>query len=545
MPPADLELRPSSIAGRGVFAVSELAEGTAVDGPLNHSCDPNVWFVGDVLVTRRVVAADEELTYDYSTGSTEVTLYLPLRDVPVPAGDRRRRLADPPVAAALRRPLRPVRPAAHRRGPIGSSPCRVPATPTSARPGRSPRRRCGRSPVRTRSSTCRSRTWSRPSTRCAPARADFAVVAIENSVEGAVTVVLDTLSAGDLMMVREIVVPVSFSLAARDAVPLPDVRRVAAHPHAWAQCRRWLAANLPDAVHVPETSNTVAAQLLADPNRAADFDAALVPPSALTHYPLTVLVDQVADNAAAVTRFVVVGHPGELPAPTGADKTVARRAPARQRGRRAVDDARAVRHARGQPVPDRIAPDRRRARPLPVLDRRRRPHRRTTDGRGVDGSASHVPGRAFPRLVPARRTASPTRSGAGRAPATSMRPDGGSPAWISAPANPESVAASAAHGHVRHDKLHEHQRQVADVADRRPVGRLAPGTAERDNDRTEPLRRRRHRIHLERAADEVGVRRTLGRRPGRRCGASSCRASCWACAPDTVTARGPCATRTG
>ena len=58
-----------------MFAVSELAEGTAVDGPLNHSCDPNVWFVGDVLVTRRVVAADEELTYDYSTGSTEVTLF--------------------------------------------------------------------------------------------------------------------------------------------------------------------------------------------------------------------------------------------------------------------------------------------------------------------------------------------------------------------------------------------------------------------------------------------------------------------------------------
>ena len=47
-------------------------------------------------------------------------------------------------------------------------------------------------------------------------RADFAVVAIENSVEGAVTVVLDTLSTGDLAIVREVLVPVSFSLAARD-----------------------------------------------------------------------------------------------------------------------------------------------------------------------------------------------------------------------------------------------------------------------------------------------------------------------------------------
>jgi prephenate dehydratase len=151
--------------------------------------------------------------------------------------------------------------------------------------------------------------------------ADFAVVAIENSVEGAVTVVLDTLAAGDLVMVREILVPVSFSLAARDGVQLADVRRVAAHPHAWAQCRRWLAKHLPEVVHVPQTSNTVAAQVLVDRSEPVAFDAALVPPAALEHYPLTVLADQVSDNAAAVTRFVVVARPGEVPAPTGADKT--------------------------------------------------------------------------------------------------------------------------------------------------------------------------------------------------------------------------------
>ncbi len=151
--------------------------------------------------------------------------------------------------------------------------------------------------------------------------ADFAVVAIENSVEGAVTVVLDTLSTGDLAIVREVLVPVSFSLAARPGVPLSDVRRVAAHPHAWAQCRGWLMANLPQVEHISQTSNTIAAQQLAEPGRAVDFDAALVPPAALEHYPLQVLVEQVADNAAAVTRFVVVGRPGDVPAPTGADKT--------------------------------------------------------------------------------------------------------------------------------------------------------------------------------------------------------------------------------
>src|SRR6478752_296448 len=54
--------------------------------------------------------------------------------------------------------------------------------------------------------------------------ADFAVVAIENSVEGAVTAVLDTLSAGDLVVVREILVPVSFCLAARDRRELSEIR---------------------------------------------------------------------------------------------------------------------------------------------------------------------------------------------------------------------------------------------------------------------------------------------------------------------------------
>lgn len=152
--------------------------------------------------------------------------------------------------------------------------------------------------------------------------ADFAVVAIENSVEGAVTAVLDTLATGTpLVMVREVLVPVSFSLAARSTLGLADVRRVAAHPHAWAQCRGWLSAQVPNAAHVPSPSNTASAAALADPSVDVGFDAALVPPPAVAAYGLVALADGVADNSAAVTRFVVVGRPGDVPAPTGADKT--------------------------------------------------------------------------------------------------------------------------------------------------------------------------------------------------------------------------------
>lgn len=163
--------------------------------------------------------------------------------------------------------------------------------------------------------------------------ADFAVVAIESTVEGGVTATLDSLAVGEpLVLLREVLVPVDFTLAAAPGTALADVRRVAAHPHAWVQCRRWLTAHLPGAVHVPATSNTAPAALIADSladtsegDPAAGlqlgFDAALVPPAAVGSYGLAVLAEHVADNPSLVTRFVVVGLPGEVPPATGADKT--------------------------------------------------------------------------------------------------------------------------------------------------------------------------------------------------------------------------------
>ena len=152
--------------------------------------------------------------------------------------------------------------------------------------------------------------------------ADFAVVAIESSVEGGVNAVLDSLAIGDpLVILREMLVPVTFTLAARPGTALAGVRRISAHPHAWAQCRRWLRANLPDVVHVPATSNTAPAALLAGTRRDPGFDGALVPSPSVATYGLATLAEHVSDNESAVTRFVLVGRPGNLPAPTGADKT--------------------------------------------------------------------------------------------------------------------------------------------------------------------------------------------------------------------------------
>ncbi|MCC2318861.1 prephenate dehydratase [Cellulomonas sp. zg-Y138] len=158
-------------------------------------------------------------------------------------------------------------------------------------------------------------------------QADFAVVAIESTAEGGVTATLDALAVGEpLVLLREMLVPVGFTLVAAPGVRLEDVRRISAHPHAWVQCRRWLAEHVPGAVHVPATSNTAPAALIAEQVASGGgpqlaFDAALVPPPAVAHYGLEVLAEHVEDNDRAVTRFVLVGRPGEVPPPTGADKT--------------------------------------------------------------------------------------------------------------------------------------------------------------------------------------------------------------------------------
>lgn len=155
-------------------------------------------------------------------------------------------------------------------------------------------------------------------------QADFAVVPIENSVEGGVNVTLDTLGASrePLVIVGEVVVPVAFVLAVVPGTRLEDVRRISTHPHAWAQCRGWVARELDGAVHVPATSTAAAASLLAERGREkAGYDAALCSALSAEHYGLEALAEGVADNPHAVTRFVVVSRPGQLPEPTGADKT--------------------------------------------------------------------------------------------------------------------------------------------------------------------------------------------------------------------------------
>ncbi|HEX7537706.1 MAG TPA: prephenate dehydratase [Dermatophilaceae bacterium] len=149
---------------------------------------------------------------------------------------------------------------------------------------------------------------------------DAAMVPIENSVEGGVSATLDALASGDpLVVVAEQVVPITFVLAAPAGMTLAGIRAVSTHPHAWAQVRAWMGSHLPGVEYLPGASTAAAAAGLA--GESPPYQGAVCAPVAAANHGLTVLEEDIGDNSGAVTRFVLVARPGQLPAPTGADKT--------------------------------------------------------------------------------------------------------------------------------------------------------------------------------------------------------------------------------
>lgn len=149
---------------------------------------------------------------------------------------------------------------------------------------------------------------------------DAAMIAIENSIDGGVTVAQDALATiPGLQIVGEYLVPVSFVLVARPGTQLADIDVVAAHPVAYGQCRAWLDERLPQHRHLPAASNVQAAADLFE--SATGIQAAIAPPGIEAHYDVEVLAEGIAENPDAVTRFVLVGRVAPVGEPTGADKT--------------------------------------------------------------------------------------------------------------------------------------------------------------------------------------------------------------------------------
>lgn len=145
---------------------------------------------------------------------------------------------------------------------------------------------------------------------------DEALVPIENSIEGSVTVTLDMLIAeGAPSIVGETVLPVRHHLVARPGTKLSDVERVVSIPQAAAQCRSWLRERLPGAQVFPAVSTAAAVAACVHSDRLAAIGTSV----AAELYGMEILAADIQDVADNATRFVALGT--RRPAPTGRDRT--------------------------------------------------------------------------------------------------------------------------------------------------------------------------------------------------------------------------------
>ena len=148
--------------------------------------------------------------------------------------------------------------------------------------------------------------------------AERALVPIENSVEGVVARTLDELAIGEpLVIYGEVTLPVTFALMVLPGHEGKEIKKIATHPHAEAQCRNYIAKNHPAAELIVTASTAAAAEALA----SKDFDAAIAAPIAAELHGLSIVGENIGDNDGAVTRFVLVGKPGFVPPSTGHDRT--------------------------------------------------------------------------------------------------------------------------------------------------------------------------------------------------------------------------------
>lgn len=144
--------------------------------------------------------------------------------------------------------------------------------------------------------------------------AEFGVVPVENSSEGAVGRTLDLLMQTSLSISGEISMPIHHNLLSLNG-SMEGVQRICAHSQALAQCQQWLNQHYPHIERQALASNGEAARMASGDASMA----AIAGESAVGKYALQVVAAHIQDDPHNRTRFAVIGH--LEPAPSGLDRT--------------------------------------------------------------------------------------------------------------------------------------------------------------------------------------------------------------------------------
>ncbi len=145
--------------------------------------------------------------------------------------------------------------------------------------------------------------------------ADYGVIPIENSTEGAVFHSLDMLVESDLRIVAQIYLDIKHSLLSRHR--LEEIETVWSKDQALGQCRRWLQTHLPRAELRDASSTTRAVQIARETPGAAAVAGAL----ASEIYDVPVVATDIQDKAENITRFLVIGKTPSGPVANGRNRT--------------------------------------------------------------------------------------------------------------------------------------------------------------------------------------------------------------------------------
>ena len=144
--------------------------------------------------------------------------------------------------------------------------------------------------------------------------AQYAVVPVENSTEGAVGRTMDLLLGTQLKICGEVVVRIHQNLLSNET-DLSKITRVYSHAQSLAQCHEWLNRMLPGAQRISVGSNAQAAQMASEELGVA----AIAGEAAAARYNLPRLAENIEDEPNNTTRFLVLGKHDA--GPSGRDKT--------------------------------------------------------------------------------------------------------------------------------------------------------------------------------------------------------------------------------
>ncbi|NCJ05991.1 prephenate dehydratase [Synechococcales cyanobacterium C] len=140
----------------------------------------------------------------------------------------------------------------------------------------------------------------------ATGESDLTVVPVENSLEGSVSMTLDTLWQLENLQIRQALVLPIVHVLVSEASRLQDLQTVYSHPQALGQCQRWLEQFVPQATLVPANATTEALKLVP----GTPTVAAIASQRAATLYNLPILAAAIQDHPDNCTRFWVVSQAG-------------------------------------------------------------------------------------------------------------------------------------------------------------------------------------------------------------------------------------------